>query len=199
MFDSTFNTLNQPTSLASNLWQIDHDQNGNFEESHSVYFGTDEDYAYDAHNRLQSHNDIAGDTTTLSYDAAGRLKQTSKPTASTWRFVYAGDQMIAEYDRANRVRKRYIHGLSGAPTPFNGVDEPLVEIEYDTGGAAIARRFLHADERGSIVAASFGNGTFAYKNSYDSQMGLGPRLTAIRDLRGVINLTGSFGSHAFPP
>ncbi|MEM9014905.1 MAG: hypothetical protein AAGB02_07330 [Pseudomonadota bacterium] len=146
-------------------------------ESHSTYFGTDEDYAYDAHNRLQSHNDIAGDTTTLSYDAAGRLKQTSKPTSSTWRFVYAGDQMIAEYDSANRVRKRYIHGP--------GADEPLVEIEYDTGGAAIARRFLHADERGSIVAASFGNGTFAYKNSYDSQMGLGPRLTAIRDLRGL--------------
>ncbi|MEM9013743.1 MAG: RHS repeat-associated core domain-containing protein, partial [Pseudomonadota bacterium] len=156
------NDLNQPEDLF--YFQIDHDSNGNYSRFHQSFFSTDDQYGFDANNRLTYKVD-AGDPNNpaymmlAAYDAAGRLKELWGPSAGAERFVYAGQQLIAEYDDANRVKKRYVLGP--------GADEPLVEIEYDTGGAAIARRFLHADERGSIIAASFGNGTFAYKNSYD--------------------------------
>jgi RHS repeat-associated protein len=49
------------------------------------------------------------------------------------------------------------------------VDEPLVW--YGSGG--IARRFLHADERGSIVSATDGNGNPIVTYRYDEYGGWG--------------------------
>ncbi len=49
--------------------------------------------------------------------------------------------LVAEYaDRGARIARRYVHGP--------GTDEPLVWYE---GSGTSDRRFLHADERGSIV------------------------------------------------
>ena len=47
-----------------------------------------------------------------------------------------------------RLLRRYVHGP--------GVDEPLVWYE---GSGTSDRRFLHADERGSIVAVTNSSGT----------------------------------------
>jgi RHS repeat-associated protein len=62
--------------------------------------------------------------------------------------------MIAEYDGSNTLQRRTVHGA--------GVDEPLVE--YDAAGT---RRFLHQDERGSVIARSDSSGTVTNVNRYD--------------------------------
>ena len=55
------------------------------------------------------------------------------------------------------VRRRYVYGA--------GTDEPLVWYE---GGGLTDRRWLHADERGSVIAASDGSGNLVGSiNRYD--------------------------------
>jgi len=57
----------------------------------------------------------------------------------TTRFAYDGQALIAEYDGSNVPQRRYVQGP--------GADEPLVWYE---GSGTSDRRWLHADERGSI-------------------------------------------------
>jgi len=64
--------------------------------------------------------------------------------------------MIAEYNGANQMMRRYVHGP--------GVDNPLVWYE---GGGTGDRRYLHTDERGSVTAVSNGSGALLGINSYD--------------------------------
>jgi len=96
---------------------------------------------------------------TLAYDAAGRLREYGG--TSTTRFVYDGADLIAEYDTSGNVLRRYIHGP--------GADEPIVWMEgaghslYGTPD----RRYLTADERGSIVAVTGSTGTVLAINMYD--------------------------------
>jgi hypothetical protein len=56
--------------------------------------------------------------------------------AGTTRFMYDGDRLIAEYNGAGTLLRRYVHGP--------GVDEPLVWYE-GAGVGAGSRRYLHAD------------------------------------------------------
>ena len=68
-----------------------------------------------------------------------------------------GDQqLITEMDSGHNILRRYVHGP--------GVDEPLVWYE---GSGTGDRRFLHADERGSIIAISNSSGAVTNINSYD--------------------------------
>ena len=105
-------------------------------------------YAYDIENKLRSASSPT--PVTLGYDPLGRLYQTSSP-AGTAQLLYDGDDVIGEYDGTGNFVRRYIHGP--------GIDEPLVQ--YDS-----IRRFLHADERGSIVAASDNSGATLATQGY---------------------------------
>lgn len=76
------------------------------------------------------------------------------------RFVYDGNALIAEYNAAGTLLRRYVHGSNVE------ADDPLVWYE----GAAVTdatRRYLHADPRGSIVAVTNNQGTATAINSYD--------------------------------
>ncbi|HWT13704.1 MAG TPA: RHS repeat-associated core domain-containing protein, partial [Allosphingosinicella sp.] len=64
--------------------------------------------------------------------------------------------LIAEYGSTGALLRRFVHGP--------GIDEPLVWYE---GPGLTVRRFLHADERGSIVAISDSAGTVIGTNRYD--------------------------------
>ena len=108
-----------------------YDLNGNL-----ISTGT-RSYGYDSENRLTSVS--GGASLTLSYDPLGRLRQTTTGAATT-DFLYEGDRLIAEYNGAT-VLKRYAHGP--------GMDEPIVWYE---GAGLTTKRWLHQDERGSIVA-----------------------------------------------
>ena len=122
-----------------------YDPNGNLTSDGSSTF------VYDAENRLVSRSN----GTTLAYDPNGRLWQVSGPSETT-RFVYDGDRLIEEYDGAGTRIRVYAHGP--------GSDEPLVWYE---GAESWARRFLHADHQGSIVALTDGNGNLLHANGYD--------------------------------
>jgi RHS repeat-associated protein len=85
------------------------------------------------------------------------MYQTS--TVSTTMFAYDGPDMIAEYleDEAGiTFLRRYVHGP--------GDDEPLVWYE---GSGTADRRWLMADERGSIIGITNGAGSVTAINSYD--------------------------------
>jgi RHS repeat-associated protein len=83
-----------------------------------------------------------------------RLMQTSGSAIT--RFAYDGADLIGEYDAAGNLLRRYVHGA--------GDDEPLVWYE---GSGTTDRRWLHADERGSVVATSNGSGAAIATNTYD--------------------------------
>ncbi len=91
---------------------------------------------------------------TLAYDPLLRLYQLAG--GATTRFGYDGIDLIAETDGAGTVLRRY------APGP--GIDEPIVWYE---GAGTTDRRFLHADERGSIIATSDSSGNMLAINKYD--------------------------------
>lgn len=108
-------------------------------------------YTYNRLNQM-----ISGPNgTSMGYDVSGRLAEYN--TSVSTRFVYDGSAMIAEVSNpAAAILRRYVHGP--------GTDEPIVWYE---GSGTTDRRFLQADERGSIVAISDSTGAKLGINSYD--------------------------------
>ena len=111
-----------------------HDARGNLTSSGA---GT---YSYDRLNRM-----ITAPGITMAYDPAGRLAQYNS-SGGTLRFSYAGSALIQE-SNGTVVLRRYV--------PGPGTDEPVVWYE---GAGTTDRRWLHADERGSVIAVSDGSG-----------------------------------------
>lgn len=143
------NALNQVTSESGR--PLGYDQKGNLTSYNGVTYG------YDVQNKLTTVVDTTASpaaSSSLSYDPTDQLEQVSGP--STARFAYDGADLIGEYDGANHLLRRYVHGL--------GDDEPLVWYE----GSGIAdRRWLQADERGSIISVANNAGQQLIANTYD--------------------------------
>ena len=138
----TANGLNQYTQSGAVV--PTYDGRGNLTRAGGPVFG------YSAENRLVS----ASGGVSMSYDPLGRLYRSQGSVAT--RFGYDGDALIAEYDDAGTLLRRYVHGA--------GVDAPLVWYE---GAGTGDRRWLHADERGSITAITSDSGSPIALNSYD--------------------------------
>lgn len=136
------NGLNQYS--ASGSTSLGYDARGNLTSSGGSGYG------YTVENMLKT----GPGGVTLAYDPSGRLIQTME-SAET-RFAYDGSDLIAEYNSANTLLRRYVHGP--------GSNEPLVWYE---GAGTSDRRWLHADERGSVVAVSDGTGAAIAVHSYD--------------------------------
>lgn len=110
----------------------------------------------------------------LAYDPTGRLEQEQVMVGSgsptTTQFVYDGARLVAEYDGSGNLLHRYVHGA--------WVDEPIV---WYVGADTSQRRWLHADNRGSIIAWSDASGsvnqtqTFAYGPNGEAQSRGGSR------------------------
>lgn len=139
------NGLNQYASVAGTA--LGYDANGNLTGDGTWT------YAYDGDNRLKSAS-RAGLTASLAYDALGRLRRTVVQGATT-DLLYAGTQLMAEYDGTGTLVRRYVHGV--------GVDAPLVR--YNGAGTA-AKTWLYADALGSIVAEADGTGTAGATYAY---------------------------------
>jgi RHS repeat-associated protein len=140
------NGLNQVTAAASTAFG--YDARGNLTASGGTSYG------YDGLNQLTSVS--GGWNATLSWDTAGRLDQVAAPGSSATRFLYDGSALIGEYSTSGTLLRRYVHGP--------GTDEPLVWYE---GAATTDRRFLQADERGSVIAVSDSAGGSLAINRYD--------------------------------
>ncbi|WP_179506220.1 MULTISPECIES: RHS repeat-associated core domain-containing protein [unclassified Sphingomonas] len=138
----TTNGLNQYTAAGGVAFG--YDGRGNLTSSGSSSYG------YDKLNEM-----ISGPSATMRYDGAGRLIEYNAP-AST-RFVYDGTAILAEVSGSSGATlRRYV--------PGPGTDEPVVWYE---GSGLTDRRFLQADERGSIIAVTDGSGNVLGTNAYD--------------------------------
>jgi RHS repeat-associated protein len=144
------NGLNQYSSV--NGIAFAHDGNGNLTSDGVNTFG------YDAENRLISRSG-AGTTASLRYDPLGRLYEVVGSDTGTTRFLYDGDDLVAEYDASGNLLRRYLHGDDTG-------DDPQVWFE-GSGVADTARRYLYADVRGSIVATTDSTGNVLAANRYD--------------------------------
>ena len=78
--------------------------------------------------------------------------------ANTTRFLYDGDALVAEYNAAGAVVKRYAHWI--------GADVPAVEYDHSDPSAPRLRQ-LFPNHQGTIVAATGPGATLDYRNSYD--------------------------------
>jgi RHS repeat-associated protein len=140
------NGLNQLTSAGATA--LGYDARGNLNTS-----GADS-YTYTSENLMAARTGQVN----FAYDPLGRLYQTDATVSggATTRFAYDGVDMIAEYNSSNALQRRYVHGA--------GTDNPIVWYE---GSGTADKRFLHADERGSIVAVSNASGGLIGINTYD--------------------------------
>lgn len=143
---SSVNGLNQTTSVGSG--SLSYDSKGNLSSTGS------NSYTYSSENLLLTGPSSAS----LVYDPLLRLYQESGSSVTTALLQYDGQAMIGEYDTSAVLQRRYVH----AP----GIDAPLVEYDRGSGGG-YTRTWLHADERGSIVAQSNDSGVETAINSYD--------------------------------
>lgn len=141
--DYTVNGLNQMT--AAGATGLGYDGRGNLITSGSSAYG------YDKLNRMISAPGI-----TMGYDQLGRMNKYNS-SGGTLRFAYAGSALIQETNGpGGAVLRRYV--------PGPGTDEPVVWYESAT---TADRRWLHADERGSVIAVSDGSGAMLAINRYD--------------------------------
>ncbi len=106
-------------------------------------------YGYTSENKLAT----APGGNVMTYDPLGRYHWIASGPV-TW-MQYDGDRIIEERYN-NAVARRYVWGP--------GVDEPLVWYE---GSGTGDKRWLHADERGSIVAVTGTAGQAMAINAYD--------------------------------
>lgn len=146
----TRNGLNQYSSAGPASFTYDSSGNLNSETN----AGVTTNYTYDVENRLITAT--GGKTATLNYDPNGRLYQTSGTSGST-RLLYDGDALVAELNSSGVLLRRYVHGL--------GI-EPLIWYEGATVGSS-TRRFMHANNQGTIVAISDSSGNLIQANTYD--------------------------------
>lgn len=138
----TSNGLNQYTVAGST--SFGYDARGNLTSSGAS------SYAYSKLNLLTS-----APGATLQYDPARRLA--NYVAGASTRSYYAGSALVAELNASGAVLRRFV--------PGPGIDEPVLWYE---GSGTSDRRFLQADERGSIIAISDGAGNSIGKNSYDA-------------------------------
>ncbi|TGY88332.1 hypothetical protein E5163_10955 [Marinicauda algicola] len=160
------NGLNQITSITEDgvaqtapTW----DGRGNL----TSYAGTS--YGYDHYNRLTS---VSGGIT-LSYDPLGRLHSYTTG-AGTYDSLYDGAALIGMYNAGSLVQ-RFVHGP--------GMDEPLVQY---SGAGTSNRTFLHADERGSIIAHTDSAGNRTATLAYDEYGNPGSGNTGLFQYTGQI-------------
>jgi YD repeat-containing protein len=133
------NGLNQYVSAGPASFT--YDANGNLTSD-----GTNS-YTYDVENRLVTMTSAAG-TATLRYEPLGRLFESTSTSGVVTRYHYDGDELVAEFDVAGNMLRRYAHG--------SGVDDPVVMYE---GATLSTPKWLHSDMRGSIVAITDATGT----------------------------------------
>jgi RHS repeat-associated protein len=144
--NNTANGLNQDAGIAA--------LTGGYDGRGNETFDGTRNFAYDPENRLTGDTVGGASKITLAYDPLGRLQSTVSP-AGTTQFLYAGDELVGEYNGAT-VLDRYV--------PGPGTDEPLVWYQ---GTGTAAKVWLHADHQGSIIAQSGTSGAIAQTYLYD--------------------------------
>ncbi len=138
---TTVNGLNQATSVGAG--SLAYDGRGNLTTASGG------SYTYTVDNLLAT---APGGS--YVYDSLDRIFYATAPNSL---FRYDGGELIMEQDATyGTVQRRYVFGP--------GSDEPLVWYE---GTGTADRHWLHADERGSVVAVTNDSGAATAIDSYD--------------------------------
>ncbi len=146
----TANGLNQYTAAGSASFT--YDTNGNLTGDGSTTF------LYDIENRLVGAGGLKN--AALRYDPLGRLYEAQSPTGTT-RFLYGGDELMAEYDASGNLLRRYVHGADMKS------DDPVAWYE-GSGFSGSNERFMRPDWQGSIALVTDNAGsTIVAANTYD--------------------------------
>ncbi len=146
--DRPYSVNGQNQYMAAGPASFTYDSNGNLTSDGTTTF------VYDVENRLVSAS--GAKNATLVYDPLGRLFQISSPATGTTQFLYDGDELVAEYDGAGAMTRRYLHG--------DGVDDVLI---YYEGPTFDWPRFPHVDRQGSVVGIVGAFGHLLKINTYD--------------------------------
>ena len=147
----TSNSLNQYSKVGSTDYA--YDANGSLTSDGTFT------YVYDYENRLISASKT-GLTATYTYDAFGRrIKKGLSPqgTVPDTVYVYDGDQIIAEYDAAGTLIKKFIYGA--------GIDE-LVKGLSPQG--TVPEWYYHYDGLGSVTNLTDSSSATVESYSYDA-------------------------------
>jgi RHS repeat-associated protein len=107
-------------------------------------------YLHDAESRLVQAT-TPSHVASYAYDAFGRRREKTVDGAVT-RYVYAGDRVLEEYDGANVLQRRFVHGP--------GIDEPV------SMAATGATYYYHFDKLGSVVGLSDAGGNLVETHTY---------------------------------
>jgi RHS repeat-associated protein len=141
--------------LTNNAASYRYDTNGNLITKTTAEGTTT--YAWDYNNRLTTVTMPSGTIATYRYDPFGRRVEkrvTENGIATTTRYLYDNEDILAEYDDTNTIANRYTHGP--------GIDEPLALA------TAKESYYYHADGLGSIVALTDASGKVVQTYEYDS-------------------------------
>ncbi len=92
-----------------------------------------------------------------TYDASGRRIEKKYDYETVTKYVYDGDQCIAEYNAYNQLKRKYIYGP--------GVDQPICLIDSMTSPAVTA--YYHFDALGSVVTLTNSSGNTVEVYEYD--------------------------------
>lgn len=138
------NGLNQYTQAGS--VSLNYDGRGNLNNSGGTGYG------YTVDNQLAT-----GPGANLAYDPLGRLFNINAENGVNTTLTYDGANLITEINQnGGGMLRRYVYGPGG--------DEPLIWYEGTGFGD---RRWLHADERGSVIAVTNDAGNPIAINRYD--------------------------------
>ena len=153
---SVANRLNQIETVSydeGHSFDLSYDANGNLTGD-----GADWSYVFDAQNRLTSATG-PNTSTSYGYDPLGRRASKTVTGAITEdkRFLYDGAEVIADFDAAGAVTRRFIHGP--------GVDEPVAMY---VGAGDTARRFYVTDPLGSVIGMTNKDGVLQDGHSYSA-------------------------------
>jgi RHS repeat-associated protein len=138
----TNNGLNQHSSIGGTAYA--YDGRGNLTSDGS------KSYAYTSENRLIG----TPGGTLFGYDALEQLAVVFTNKAD--HLMMADGVIHFESNSVTGLLRRHVHGP--------GTDEPLLTYE---GAGTADKRYLHADERGSIIATSNASGQVTQINAYD--------------------------------
>lgn len=144
------NQLNQYSGIGAIT--PSYDMKGNLTFA-SAQAGNDYNYGYNSLNQLVTISDGKG----FRYDPFGRLEVTLSGSVVQREFEYDGVNLVTERNPSGgAIIRRYVFGP--------GSDEVLVRYE---GAGTANKRYLVADEIGSIVAVTDASGTATQTMAYD--------------------------------
>lgn len=160
------NGLNQYASVKGVGYT--YDANGNL-----IADGAGTTYLYDVENRMVTASNATNPSlaaATMRYDPLGRLYEVVSTVSGggATRFVYGGDELLAEYDGGGNLLRRYVHGADLKS------DDPAVWYEGATLSST-SERLLRPNWQGSIELVTDTTGASVYgANTYDEFGNPGP-------------------------